>query len=83
MRTSDLHSQVAATYDRRVARLFIAGTPISCSTDVGERLRHAVEAEWEEAVACLKQLDGPFAAVLWHEARRRLTIVTDVLGMER
>jgi len=82
VRTSDLHSQIAATYDGPAARLFIAGTPISCSTDVGERLRHAVEAEWEEAVACLKELDGPFAAVMWHDALRRLTIVTDILGMQ-
>jgi hypothetical protein len=82
VRTSDLHSQVAATYDGPVARLFIAGTPISCSTDVRERLRHAVEAEWEEAVACLKDLDGPFAVVMWHDALRRLTIVTDILGMQ-
>ena len=82
LRTSDLHSQVTATYDGPVARLFVAGTPISCSTDVRERLRHAVEAEWEEAVACLKDLDGPFAAVMWHDALRRLTIVTDILGMQ-
>ena len=82
VRTSDLRSQVAPTYDGPAARLFIAGTPISCSTDVGERLRHAVEAEWEEAVACLKELDGPFAAVMWHDALRRLTIVTDILGMQ-
>jgi asparagine synthase (glutamine-hydrolysing) len=49
---------------------------------VGERLRHAAEAEWEEAVECLEGLDGPFAVVMWHEALRRLTIVTDILGMQ-
>jgi hypothetical protein len=82
VRTFDVHSQVPAMYDGRVARLFVAGTPISRSTNVGERLRHAVEAEWAEAVACLTGLDGPFAAVMWHDALRRLTIVTDILGMQ-
>jgi len=82
VRTSDRHSQVAAIYDGPVARLLVAGTPISCAADVRERLRHAVEAEWDEAVATLKGLDGPFAAVMWHEALRRLTIVTDILGMQ-
>ena len=82
VRTSDLHAQVTATYDGPMARLVIAGTPISCSTNVSERLRRAVEMEWEEAVACLKELDGPFAAVMWHAALRRLTIVTDILGMQ-
>jgi Glutamine amidotransferase domain len=82
VRTSDLHSRVPATYESPVARLLIAGTPISCSTDLSERLRHAVEVEWEEAVACLEGLDGPFAAVMWHDALRRLTIVTDILGMQ-
>jgi hypothetical protein len=79
---SNLHSQVPAIYDGRVAPVLVAGNPISCSTDVGERLRHAAEAEWEEAVECLKELDGPFAAVMWHERLRRLTIVTDILGMQ-
>jgi hypothetical protein len=50
--------------------------------DVRERLQRAVEAEWDEAVACLKDLDGPFAAVMWHEALRRVTVVTDILGMQ-
>ena len=82
VRTSDLHSQVAAMFDRPGVLLLVAGTPISCSSDVSERLRHAVEAEWEEAVECLERLDGPFAAVMWHEALRRVTIVTDILGMQ-
>jgi len=82
VRTSDLRSQVPATYDGPLARLFVAGTPISCSMDVRERLRHAVEADSAEAVACLEELDGPFAAVMWHEASRRLTVVTDILGMQ-
>jgi hypothetical protein len=82
VRTSDLHSQVPAMFDGPGARILVAGTPISCSADVGERLRHAAEAEWEEAVECLKALDGPFAAVMWHDAVRRLTIVTDILGMQ-
>ena len=82
VRTSDIHSQVPAIYDSPAARLLVAGTPISCSTEVGERLRRAAEAEWEEAVACLHGLDGPFAAVMWHDAPRRLTIVTDILGMQ-
>jgi hypothetical protein len=82
VRTSDLHSRVPAIYDGPVARLLVAGTPISCSTEVQERLRHAAEAEWIDAVECLKGLDGPFAAVMWHEKLRRLTIVTDILGMQ-
>jgi Glutamine amidotransferase domain len=82
VRTSDLHSQIPAMYHGPVAQLLVAGTPISCSTNVGERLRHAAEAEWEEAVECLEGLDGPFAVVMWHEALRRLTIVTDILGMQ-
>jgi asparagine synthase (glutamine-hydrolysing) len=49
---------------------------------VGARLRHAVEVEWNDAVECLKGLDGPFAVVMWHDALRRLTIVTDILGMQ-
>ena len=82
VRTSDLNSRVPAMYDGRVAWLLVAGTPISCASDVGERLRHAAEADWDEAVACLKRLDGPFAIVMWHDALRRLTIVTDILGMQ-
>jgi len=82
VRTSDLNSRVPAMYDGAVARLLVAGTPISCSANVAERLQHAVEAEWEEAVACLEMIDGPFAAVMWHETLRRLTVVTDILGMQ-
>src|SRR5262245_62550304 len=33
VRTSDIHSQVPPIYDSPSARLLIAGTPISCSTD--------------------------------------------------
>jgi len=82
VRTSDLHSQVPAVYDGPVARVLVAGTPISCSTDVQELLRRVVDAKWDEAVECLKGLDGPFAIVMWHEKLRRLTIVTDILGMQ-
>jgi hypothetical protein len=82
VRTSDLYSQVRALYDGPAARLLVAGTPLSGSTDVRERLQRAVEAEWDEAVECLEGLDGPFAAVMWHEGLRRLTIVTDILGMQ-
>ena len=67
VRTSDLHSQVPAVYDGPVARVLVAGTPISCSTDVQERLRRAADAKWDEAVECLEGLDGPFAVVMWHE----------------
>jgi hypothetical protein len=80
--TSDRYSQVPAMYRGRAAHLFIAGTPIQCNADVRERLQHAVDSDWEEAVACLKGLDGPFAAVIWHDRPRRLTIVTDILGMQ-
>ncbi len=82
VRTSDLHSQVPAVYEGRAARLLIAGTPISCSTAIAERLRRVAEADWDDAVASLTDLDGPFAAVMWHDALRRLTIVTDILGMQ-
>jgi hypothetical protein len=82
VRTSDLHSQVPAIYASPVAQLLVAGTPISTSTDVADRLRRAAEADWEAAVECLKGLDGPFAAVMWHDALRRLTVVTDILGMQ-
>lgn len=82
VRTSDLHARVPAIYDGACARLLIAGTPISLTTHVAERLQRVVEVEWEEAVECLKSLDGPFAIVMWHPALRRLTIVTDILGMQ-
>ena len=82
VRTSDLHSRVPARYDGRAARLLVAGTPVSCSTDVRDRLRRAAESDWSGAVECLTGLDGPFAIVMWHDALRRLTIVTDILGMQ-
>jgi hypothetical protein len=82
VRTSDRFSQVPAIYEGPVARLLVSGTPISLAADVAERLRHATGTKWEEAVECLKGLDGPFAVVMWHEGLRRLTIVTDILGMQ-
>ncbi|HYM25625.1 MAG TPA: hypothetical protein VEU08_20540 [Vicinamibacterales bacterium] len=82
VRTSDLHSPVPARFDGAAARLLVAGTPISSSTDVRKRLQRAVESDWQEAVDCLERLDGPFAAVMWHDALRRLTVVTDILGMQ-
>jgi Glutamine amidotransferase domain len=82
VRTSEIYSQVPAMYHGPAAQLLVAGTPTAFSMDVRERLQHAVETEWDQGVECLKGLDGPFAAVMWHEALGRLTIVTDILGMQ-
>src|SRR5262245_66005704 len=82
VRTFDRHSQVAAIYDGPVAQLLVAGTPISPSTNVAERLRRAAESEWEEAVGCLEGLDGPFAAVMWHRSSSRLTLATTRRGVQ-
>ena len=80
VRTSDLHSQIPAMYDGPAARLLVAGTPISCSTDVGE----ATIAALTFAAACLAVgLDAPTRA-LYHSqllaAYRALTVrgVADV-----
>jgi len=82
VKTSDRYSKIPAVYEGSEARLFVSGTPISFSTPVFETLRGATEQPWPAAVESLKGLEGPFAAVSWHDATRRLTVVTDILGMQ-
>ena len=41
-----------------------------------------MESDWRDAVLTVQQIDGPFAAVMWHEPERKLTVVTDILGMQ-
>jgi hypothetical protein len=82
VRTADRFSLVPSRYESPHAHLVVAGVPTSHDSPIADRLRRAIESEWQDAVRSLKGIDGPFAAVMWHELERKLTVVTDILGMQ-
>jgi hypothetical protein len=59
--------------------LVVSGAPISTGAAIAEVLTEACCGHHPES---LIQLDGAFTAVYWDASRRRLTVVSDILGLQ-
>ena len=62
--------------------LLVSGLPISLADNLDQRLQEILKLDLRPALTALQQLDGAFAAFLWHSAEQKLGVVTDVLGMQ-
>jgi hypothetical protein len=83
VQTSDKFSSVSLARESDDGnRLLIAGVPLVLGGALDARLNRIVSSDFSTAVRELQSLEGAFAAVLWHEAEKKLAIVTDILGMQ-
>lgn len=63
--------------------LLVSGTPfVQGSEDLDQMLRRACLNETRDAASILSSLEGAFAALFWDQRARRLTVVTDILGLQ-
>jgi hypothetical protein len=62
--------------------LFISGVPLDLHSSLNERFNKIVNGGYKNAAKELTRLDGAFAAIFWDAIEKRMTVVTDALGLQ-